>query len=157
MLIPFKITRNSIEPSRRWETPFFGLQKEMNRLMDSFFQDWPEASLAQTNAFSPHLDISETEKSYLVDVELPGVDPKDVDLSFNQNTLTIRGEKRGVHEEKDANAHRTERTFGSFVRAIPFYFEIDENKIEARYDKGVLHISLPKLDAAKNAKKIEIK
>jgi len=91
---------------------------------------------------------------------LPGVDEKDVDVTLADDVLTIRGEKKSEREEqdKDRNWHVVERSYGSFSRAIPLPFEPDAAKVEAKFDKGVLRIRLPKSEeVTKKEQKIEIK
>jgi HSP20 family protein len=95
-----------------------------------------------------------------VTAELPGVDEKDVDVTLEQDVLTIRGEKKTARDEqnKDKNWHVVERSYGSFSRAIPLPFDPDPAKVEAKFDKGVLHIHLPKpAEVAKKQQKIEVK
>ncbi len=129
----------------------------MNRLMETFLSEG-ESSGTEVATFSPSLDITEEDKGFRVSVELPGLTENDVDLSFEKNVLRIKGEKRSAHEEKGKNFTRVERSYGSFYRAIPFSTELDESKIEANFDKGILHIFLPKAASAlKEAKKIQIK
>jgi HSP20 family protein len=102
------------------------------------------------------LDVVENEDEYLVKASLPGIDPKDLEITFEDNRLTIKGE---VHEETEvdkARYHMRERRFGSFSRSIKLPTGIDTDKIEARYDKGVLDLHLPKIEEVK-PKKIEIK
>ena len=94
--------------------------------------------------------------------ELPGVDEKDLDVTLANGVLTIRGEKRTERDEQDKdknkNWHVVERSFGSFSRAIPLPFDPDPAKVEAKFDRGVLRIRLPKpAEVAKKQQKIEIK
>lgn len=156
-LIPFRINR---EPSlsRSWDSTFNSFQKDMNRLMDSFFSDLPESWNESTRNYLPTLDVTESENAFHVHVDLPGLDVNDVELSFNKNTLQIKGEKKFEHQDNKGNVHRVERSYGSFLRSIPFQTEIDQEKIEASFDKGVLRIALPKAATAlKDSKKIQIK
>ena len=95
-----------------------------------------------------------------VTAELPGVDEKDLDVTLANGMLTVRGEKRTERDEedKDKNWHVVERSYGSFSRAIPLPFDPDPAKVEAEFDKGVLHIHLPKpAEVAQKQQKIEIK
>jgi len=129
----------------------------MNRLMESFLSDAETPSI-ETSTFTPSLDVAEEEKGFRISVELPGLSENDVDVSFEKNVLRLKGEKRLEKEEKGKNFSRIERTYGSFYRSIPFSTEIDDAKIEAHFDKGVLHIWLPKAPSAiREAKKIQIK
>jgi len=95
-----------------------------------------------------------------VTAELPGVDEKHLDVTLADGVLTVRGEKKTARDEqdKDKNWHVVERSYGSFSRAIPLPFDPDPAKVEAKFDKGVLHIHLPKpAEVAKKQQKIEIK
>ena len=137
--------------------PFYHFQEEMNRLMETFFgqSNWP--SLSETTTWAPKVDVSETEKEYKVRAELPGVDKKNVELSFQDNTLFLKGERKFEEEEKKENFHRVERSFGTFQRMIPFNTKVDEEKIKANYDKGILTITMAKTDdALKGTRKISI-
>jgi len=95
-----------------------------------------------------------------VTAELPGVDEKDLDVTLANGMLTVRGEKKSARNEqdKDKNWHVVERSYGSFSRAIPLPFDPDPAKVEAKFEKSVLHIHLPKpAEVAKKQQKIEIK
>jgi HSP20 family protein len=154
-IIPFRWVREQ-ESDR---APLSSLQTEVNRLMDTFFTDW-DLTPAETRAgaFQPQVDIVEREKDFLLHIDLPGVDENDVELSMHRNILTIKGERKFEKTESDKNYMRTERSYGSFVRSIPFAVKLDENKIEAHYKKGVLTVTLPKApEALKESKKIQIK
>ena len=106
------------------------------------------------------IDIAESRDAIDVMAELPGVDEKDLDVTLANGLLTVRGEKKTERDEqdKDKNWHVVERSYGSFSRAIPLPFDPDPAKVEAKFDKGVLHIHLPKpAEVAKKQQKIEIK
>jgi len=104
------------------------------------------------------LDVKEDEKCFHVTADLPGLTEKDVDVSFNDGLLTIRGEKKVEREEKNDTWHLIERSSGSFARRLSLSAGIDTEKIEAKFEKGVLSVTLPKLAEEKTkAKKIEIK
>jgi HSP20 family protein len=104
----------------------------------------------------PAVDVSETDKEITVKAELPGIEAKDVDITLDAGLLTIRGEKKFEAEEKKENYHRIERSYGSFSRSIALPAEVDESKVKARFDKGVLSVTVQKSKAAKPAKKIPI-
>jgi HSP20 family protein len=113
-----------------------------------------------SDTLSPKIDIAEGKDAIDVTAELPGVDAKDLDVTLANGMLTVRGEKRTERDEedKDKNWHVVERSYGSFSRAIPLPFDPDPAKVEAKFDKGVLHIHLPKpAEVAKKQQKIEIK
>ena len=107
---------------------------------------------------APRVDVKETDKAVEVHAELPGVDEKDVDVSLAEGVLTIRGEKKQEREEKEKAYYLMKRGYGAFLRQIPLPFEVDEDKVEARFDKGVLTVVLPKSPAAEaRTRKIEVK
>ena len=99
----------------------------------------------------------ETEKKeVIVKAELPGMDPKDVDVTVDRDILSLRGERKKEEEEKGEDFHRVERSYGAFSRSIRLPAEVDANKVKATYNDGVLNISLPKTKEA-SVKKIEVK
>ena len=159
-LIPFRWAKDT-EGSRGFDSPITSLQRDMNRLVDHFFNDFDMAPAAfgrTETSITPSVNVSEGDKEFRVTVELPGVDEKNVELSLNQNVLTIKGEKKFEKEETEKNFTRIERTYGSFYRAIPFATDLDESKVRAEYKKGILYVTLPKAPSAiKEARKIEIK
>jgi HSP20 family protein len=146
-----------------WEVthwkPFGELEKgrgEMDRLWDSFFETRPFKQKGTPEAWMPSLDVSETKNEIVVKAELPGIDPKEIDLSLNDGVLTIKGEKRQEKEEKEADYHLVERSYGSFTRLVRLPEEVKEDKISATYKDGVLRVTLPKSEEAKK-KEIKIK
>lgn len=157
-LIPYAET--TVPANRDVFDPFVTFRREMDRLFNEFFGSTalPAMSTGGTWMVAPQLDLVETDTDYRVIVELPGVDPQDVSIELCGDVLTIRGEKKAEHEEKAENRYLVERRFGRFERRIRLPAEIDLDKAEATYDKGVLTIRLPKPEAAqKPAKKIEVK
>jgi HSP20 family protein len=106
----------------------------------------------------PELDVKENAESILIEAELPGVEEKDVSVSFANGTLTIKGEKKQSKEETKENYYLSERSYGAFERAIRLPDSVDDTKIEAKFDKGVLKIKAAKKpEAIKAERKIEIK
>jgi HSP20 family protein len=134
------------------------LHREMDELFDRFFSEpwWmPERYFGGT--FSPAFDISETDDEILVKAELPGVDPKDVDVNLTGNELTIKGEKKEEREEKGESIHTMERRFGCFCRSFNLPCDVQQDKIEAKYKDGILNLKLPKAESAKKKSlKIEV-
>ena len=130
------------------------LREEMNDLLNRF---WSSASepfgLAE---WAPALDVSETDEAILVRAEIPGIDPKELDIAVVGDTLTIRGEKKDETREKGHNYHRVERRYGSFTRSLTLPAPVDAEKVTAKAHAGVLKIRLPKKEEAK-ARRIEIK
>ena len=130
-------------------------RKEMDRLWDRFVGETP---LARTfgEAWSPSVDISETKDSLIVKADLPGLEAEDVNVSISGEVLTIKGEKKAEEEEKDEHYHCVERYSGSFQREFRLISGVKADKIEATFDKGVLRVTLPKVEEAKK-KEIEVK
>jgi len=100
--------------------------------------------------------VAETKNDIVVKAEMPGLDPKDIDISLSDGLLTIKGEKKQEREEKEENYHLVERSYGSFARSVRLPGEIQSDKISASYKNGVLKVTLPKSEAAKK-KEIKIK
>jgi HSP20 family protein len=143
----------------RGDDPFGSLFREVQKTFEDFPQRTPFARFG-LDRLSPKIDLAESKDAIEVTAELPGVDEKDVDVTLADDVLTIRGEKRTERDEEDKNKnwHVVERSYGSFSRTIPLPFDPDPAKVEAKFDKGVLHIHLPKpAEVAKKQQKIEIK
>lgn len=169
-LVPLRRTWRSRAPVRRrryeeQENPFLALQRDMNRLFDevfgSFFgEDRPLLAHRRdlSGEFLPSIDVREKDKEIVVTAELPGVDEKDVDVRIEDDELIIRGEKHEEHEAEEGGWYHSERVYGSFVRTIPLPAEVDAERAEARFRKGVLKITLPKIKATgEEGKRIEVK
>ena len=128
--------------------PFLGFRREMDRLFDDFFAPAEARSFGSPaqaeRALMPSIDVHESEKAYTVTAELPGIDPKDVELDLRDNALAIRGEKRSESTEEEGGRRYAERSYGRFERVIPLPVEVDSEKVEASCDNGVLKIVLPK-------------
>lgn len=142
--------------------PLTGFQRRMNDLFEDFFKggdEWPLAcGLSGKTDFIPKIDVTESDKGIKVTAELPGLSEKDVEVLLDNNVLTIKGEKHEEHEQKENHHHYVERKYGSFYRSIPLPAEIEQDKIEASCNNGVLTISLPKKSlTGSQAKKIPIK
>ena len=126
-------------PSALRQDPFRALRNEVDRLFESF----PWAGDGSTD-ISPRVDVCETDSEIDIDAELPGLRDKDIDLTVSGDLLTIRGEKKSEHEEKKKSYYVSERSYGSFARSIRLPFDADPSKISAKFDKGILHIAVPK-------------
>ena len=146
-LIPQTWNRNT--PAAMRQDPFLSLRYEMDRLLDSF--NSPSAGLPD---ISPRVDVCEADNEIDIEAELPGLDEKDIDVTLSGDMLTIRGEKKTDKQQKKNNYYVSERSYGSFSRCIGLPFDADPNKITAKFDKGVLHIAIPKPEnvTAKTAK-----
>ncbi|UCE07630.1 MAG: Hsp20/alpha crystallin family protein [bacterium] len=138
--------------------PLTELREEIDNIFDNFFgrgkkqelEGWKGPGLR-----SPAVDMEETDKEIIVKAELPGLDPKDFQISLTENTLMIKGEKKEEKEEKKKNYHMIERRYGSFYRSIPLPCSVETDKVEANYEKGILEITLPKSELVK-AKQITV-
>ena len=101
------------------------------------------------NAWVPSLDVRETEDRFVVMVDLPGLDPEDVEVQLEDGVLTIRGERRFTRDNADEQFHRLERSYGSFARSVRLPRVADTERVEATFDKGVLSVLVPKREEAK--------
>ena len=134
----------------RYSDPFSSLRAEMDSLFDSFMSGLPAfpamfgTSGDRGFALTPQMDVRETDKEIVVEAELPGIDEKDVSLALQDGVLTIRGEKKHEHDEERENYRMMERRYGSFQRSLRLPDTVDEDRVEARFDNGVLTVSLPK-------------
>ncbi|MFN9090623.1 MAG: Hsp20/alpha crystallin family protein [Alphaproteobacteria bacterium] len=158
-------------PESLWQ-PFNALRGEVERLFDGFWkgmstgtmktfgQTDPQGYLPLGGGFGravPAIDLVEAEKEFSIKAELPGMDAKDMELILSGDTLTIRGEKKAEHEERKDNYHVSERRFGGFSRSFLLPRGVDREKIAAKFEKGVLTVTLPKTaEAAAQQRKIDI-
>lgn len=155
--------RTPTAPDQAGADPFYRLHRDMNRLFDEAFSDFglPGAfSGSFAAAGAPSVDIRETDKTYEVEAELPGVEEDDIHVELADNVLTLRGEKRFEREEegKKNGYHVMERSYGSFARSIPLPFDADPDAVEAVFRNGVLKLSIPKPpEAETRSRRIAVK
>lgn len=156
-LIPFRTKRSAgMEPGLATLSDF---RTEMNRLFEGFFSrplaapSWFDT--IEPGQWLPAVDLAETENSIRVRAELPGIDPKDVDVSVSEDRLVIAGEKKSAKEETGNGWTHRESSYGSFTRSIPLPESVDPAKVTARYDKGVLTVELAKSPAS-TARKVPV-
>ncbi len=144
---------------RRGEEPFRSLFEEIEDIFDRFFGEYEIEPLRERwGAFTPKLDFVEDEKEYRITAEIPGLEEKDIEVTMDENSITIKGEKKEEKEEKAKNYYYRERRFGSFVRTLPLPEDVDKDKVEAKFKNGLLTLRLPKSkEATKSVKKIEVK
>ena len=127
----------------RWD-PFREVVALQNRV-NSLFRDLNEGeNTAASAGFMPAVDIYEDEKKVVLKLEVPGIEEKDLDVSVENSTLTVRGERKLDKEEKEENFHRIERRYGSFYRAFTLPRTVDTENIAASYTAGVLKLELAK-------------
>ena len=133
-------------------TDVWGLQSDINRLFDAFML--PFEGTGTKRDLSPKLDVAETKDKYEIKAELPGMDEKDIDLSMDDGVLTISGEKKTETQSDDKGYYLKECSYGSFSRSIRLPENIADDRIAAKFDKGVLMIDVPKKEptAAKSRK-----
>jgi HSP20 family protein len=133
------------------------LQERMNRLFSESYrtQQGSEDDWALGGTWAPAVDIYEQDHNIVIKAELPGVDPKDVDIRLDNNVLTLKGERKLDSEVKKENYHRVERAYGVFTRSFTLPNTVDANSIKAEFKDGVLRITLPKREEAK-PKQIQI-
>jgi HSP20 family protein len=139
--------------------PFGGelssFRREMDSLWNRFFGETPLPRTLEEE-WLPNVEISETKDDFIIKAELPGVDEKDVNVSISENILTIKGEKKKEEEVKDEHYYSCERCYGAFQRSFQLPTSVQGEKVEAAFDKGVLRVTLPKVEEAKK-KEITIK
>ncbi len=150
--------------------PLGSLHREIDRLFDDFSRgfalspfgrravDWEPLFGAGGGAMTPSVDVAETDEAFEISAELPGMSEDNIDVSLSDGVLTLRGEKKDEREEKGKQYYLSERRYGSFQRSFRLPDGVEENKIDAKFEKGILKITLPKSpQAASQAKKISIK
>jgi HSP20 family protein len=132
-------------------TPWTGigsLKQEMDRMLERVFEGkWDE--FPALGDWAPNMDIAETNDSLVAKVEAPGMDQKDIQISLQENVLTIKGEKKQEKEEKDERYHRVERSYGTFTRSMRLPVGVDASKVTATFKNGLLTVTMLKTPAAK--------
>ena len=143
------------------ESLFPALRCNADRIIDDFHHGAPWTGFGFPNdreRFAPIMDVFEVDNAIEIDTELPGMTENDIDVSVVDNVLTVTGEKKEETEKKDTDYHMVERTYGAFTRSLTLPYEVDASKVDAKFDKGVLKITLPKPAEVKaKTKKIKIK
>ena len=135
--------------------PLAEFQSEIDSLFDHFFDLTAANDFAPWEKLifrSPAVDMEETDKEIIVKAEMPGLEPKDFQISLTDNMLTIKGEKQEEKTEEKKNYHMVERHHSSFYRSIPLPSEVKGDKVEANYSKGIIEIKLPKSKPQKSKK-----
>lgn len=156
-LIPWR--NKSRSPVRSEPSPLATLRTEIDRLFDSVTRD-PFAALDWAfqggRGWTPAIDVAENDEEFTVRAEIPGIDPKDLDVHITGNQLVLAGEKKESSEKKDKDFYQSESRYGSFRRAIALPASVDPERVEADYTNGVLTIRLKKTQAT-HPKKVEVK
>jgi len=161
--------------SQEEQHPLLGLRQEVDSLFDNFFSNFSlgpfaryrddfdpfrkiGAALTPSHGFMPSMDVKETDKEFRVSAELPGMDEGDIELSLADGQLVIKGEKKEETKTDEEGHHLMERHYGSIYRSLAMPEEVDEDSVEATYDKGVLTVTLKKMESKKKAaKSVKIK
>ena len=155
-LTPFRDRTSLVRPEAN---PFGSLQREIDRVFDEFTRGVPMFATQALMNILPSVDVAETEKEIEITAELPGLEREDVEISLEDDMLTIRGEKKVEAEQgdkKDRNHHLSERSYGVFYRVLQLPPGIDPSTVKATLSNGVLKVTIPK-PARSQAKKIEVK
>jgi len=156
-LIPWGRSRTlPISGTSEEGSPFLTLQREMNRVFEDFFRGFGElaAPMPGSGGKWPSLDVAETEKEFRIAAELPGLDEKDINVTFHDGLLAIKGEKKS----ENVGQGYSERRYGSFYRSVPLGPEADPDKIEASLRNGVLTILVGKRpETESTVKRIPVK
>ncbi len=134
----------------------------MNRISDLFdlyARDFfsPMIEEERSTSFTPKVEVNETNKGYFVRAELPGIKEEDIQLTLEDNCLILQGERKSEYKKEDKKNYRSEFSYGSFYRTIPFRVDVDDNSVEANYRDGILTVNLvKKSDGTERTKKIAI-
>lgn len=137
---------------------FSNLQREVDRVFSDFGRGIPALGDFGRGGMAFKVNVAENEGAIEVTAEIPGVDAKDIDVQLKDGVLTIKGEKKEEKDEKQKDFHVVERSYGMFERAFTLPAEVDNAKVDATFDKGVLKVTLPKLPAAQaKVQKIAVK
>lgn len=132
----------------KWDpvNEFASIQNEFNRVFaNSLVSKEPEG-------WNPSVDLSETKDSYKIKADIPGINKEDIDISYEDKKLTIKGERKTSEIQEDENFYKKEITYGSFQRIVYLGQDIDTENIKATYNSGVLELNIPKSEKAKSKK-----
>jgi HSP20 family protein len=138
--------------------PFATFRREVDRMFDEFFGSVGTNAAQHWGAgVVPTVDVTDAEKEMVVTAELPGLNQNDFELTLSGDVLTIKGEKKEENEKRNGGAYYVERRFGSFSRSVRLPFTVEDGQIDAKYDKGVLTIRVPKpAEAQRQVRRIEV-
>lgn len=130
----------------RWD-PFrdlMTLREKMNRLFEEAFITRGEEKELVSGTWTPSVDVYETENALILSAEVPGIEENDIEIKIENSTLTLHGERKFEKETKEENFHRIERAYGSFHRSFTLPNYVDQDKIKAEHENGILKITMPK-------------
>lgn len=138
-----------------WKNRGSLLAPSVDDFVERFFYGWPTFEKGSDYSWSPRVDIHETDKEITLDVELPGLDKKDITVEVKNNTLTVSGERKSERKSEEGQCSRVERHFGRFERSFGLPDTVATDKVGAEYKNGVLTLTLPKTEKA-IPKKVQI-
>lgn len=143
----------SVALAERESDPFRAFQREMNRMMEGFFDGSGELNDLWGGRWFPETDVVVKDKEVVVSAELPGLNQDDLDIRVSGNALTIRGEKKSETRNEEGENVLVERSYGSFERRIPLPAAVRDDQAEASYKNGVLTIRLPRREESTNGRR----
>lgn len=146
--------------TNRSTSPLFSLHRQLSDIFGDIFEGFDSTGqLAQrTGGFYPKSNVVDGEDALRVSLEVPGVDPHEIEISLTKDAITFRGEKKDETTREEGTYKLVERSYGSFSRSIPLEFPHDTDKVDAVFDKGVLTVTIPKLKPTKDeTKKVSIR
>ncbi|KLK91686.1 type III effector protein [Microvirga vignae] len=160
------MARNPLTPFRSGfgllggDDPFFSLHREMNRLFDDVLRGTGLPSTGQQgeggNFITAQMNVSETQNEIRITAELPGVSEQDIDISLEDDMLTIRGEKKFERTDEKENFHFMECSYGTFQRSVRLPFPVNPDQVQAGYENGVLTVTVPKTGRPERSHRIQI-
>jgi HSP20 family protein len=121
----------------------------LNHIFDRFFNDFVNDYEQDSVTWAPRIDVHESTDAYEVLADMPGLDKKDIEVSLENNVLTLKGERKSENSKEDKNYHYSERAHGAFCRSFSLPERVNEGAIKAEYKDGVLRLTLPKSEEAK--------
>jgi HSP20 family protein len=142
-------------------SPFTVLQRQMNRLFEDVFGPeaglFPQAAEPVRGLLSPRVEVTETDTDVRVIAELPGVKEPDIEVSLDNDVLSLRAEKKVERKDERENTHFTERSYGVFQRSLQLPFKVNPDEVNAAFEHGVLTITVPKPKEREQRRKIEVR
>jgi HSP20 family protein len=145
-------------PTRRNDRAVSPFSENFSDMFDRYTRDFFSPTLSEgMNDFMPRVEVKETDKTYEVSAELPGMKEDDINVTLRENNLIIEGEKRSESKKEEKDRYRSEFQYGSFYRSIPLQADVDNNNVDANYRNGLLKVTLTKKnDGTQKNKKIKI-